>query len=257
MGRFVVTHDASGGFGMPLARYMDIADDVVEVARKTSANEVLLVGQGDSIVVDPMPAIFDVLLRDRVAYRFVDGRTSAVFPAHTSIVLLAPEAGEAAEWYDAWPAQDLSEGYRLVMLNATWPNSPLKDIVGPRTFQNGVEVQRYAWDSEQEGIGRLWLQWQVLWLHPDDTHFFVYLMDQDEEPLGQQDSVGYPTQSRQKGDRILTKFDITHSQKALARPNWGRAGIYLYPQIVNLPVIDGAGNALGDAVMLGPLDGEP
>ena len=75
--------------------------------------EVLLVGQGDSIVVDPMPAIFDVLLRNRVAYRFVDGQTSAVFPVHPSVVLLSPEAGEAAKWYDAWPAQDLSEKNRV------------------------------------------------------------------------------------------------------------------------------------------------
>ena len=109
----------------------------------------------------------------------------------------------------------------------------------------------------QEGSGRFWLQWQVLWLNEDDTHFYVQVLDQESLPVNQQDSVGLPTESRKKGDRILTKFDINYSQAASDPPFWGRGGLYLYPQVMNVPVIDEAGNPVDDAVVMGPLGGDP
>jgi hypothetical protein len=262
MGRFVATHDTPGGFGIPLARYLDIADRSVEMVHSTNSAEMLVAGQGDSVVVDPLPAVFDVLLRDRVAYRFVDGTSAAVFPANPSVVLLSPEPGEAARWYSTWPTQQLRDGYRLVTLDGTWPQSPpwsedpLKPIAGPRTFQNGVELQQYIWEHVKESRGRFWLQWQVLWLSPDDTHFYLQVLDQEEQLWGQQDSAGYPTESRQRGDRILTGFDISAQEGMSVTPYWGRAGLYLYPQVVNLPVIDEAGNPVDETVVMGPLGGE-
>jgi len=259
MGCFVATHDTPGGFGLPLAHYLNVADETIEVAQSTNAAEVLVVGQGDSVVVDPTPAIFDVLLRGRVTYRFVDGESAAVFPANRSVVLLSPDSGEAAEWYGAWPAQNLQDGYRLVALDASWPQdhpqstASLEPIAGPRTFQNGIEFQNYAWQRDQEGRGHLWLQWQVLWLSPENTHFYAQALDSAEQPWGQQDSAGYPTESRRKGDRILTKFDISKERETAGDPYWGRTGLYLYPQVVPIPVIDETGTPVGDAVVVGPL----
>ncbi|MGD9048052.1 MAG: hypothetical protein PVF77_08375, partial [Anaerolineae bacterium] len=244
-------------------RYIDIAHDTMEAVHEINASEVLVVGQGDSIVVDQIPAIFDVLLRGRVAYRFVDGESAAVFPANRSVALVSPDAGEAAGWYGAWPTRELRDGFRLVELDGSWPQvppwseDPLEPVGGPRTFQNGIEFQHYAWEAGQEGSGRFWLQWQVLWLSPDDTHFFVQVLDGEERLWGRQDSAGYPTEFRQKGDRVLTRFDITISEGTSGMPHWGRAGTYLYPQVVNVPVIDNAGNPVGDTVVMGPLSGEP
>jgi hypothetical protein len=263
MGRFVAANDTPGGFEVPLARYIDIAHDTMEAVHEINASEVLVVGQGDSIVVDQIPAIFDVLLRGRVAYRFVDGESAAVFPANRSVALVSPDAGEAAGWYGAWPTRELRDGFRLVELDGSWPQAPpwsedpLEPVGGPRTFQNGIEFQHYAWEAGQEGSGRFWLQWQVLWLSPDDTHFFVQVLDGEERLWGRQDSAGYPTEFRQKGDRVLTRFDITISEGTSGMPHWGRAGTYLYPQVVNVPVIDNAGNPVGDTVVMGPLSGEP
>jgi hypothetical protein len=263
MGRFVATNETPGGFGVPLTRYLDVAHDTVKAVYQTNAAEVLVVGQGDSTVVDEMPAVFDVLLRDRVAYRFVDGESAAVFPANRSVALLSPDAGGAAEWYSAWPMQELGNGFRLVALEGSWPQAlpwsenPLEPVAGPRTFQNGVEIQHYAWEPGREGSGRFWLQWQVLWLSPDDTHFYVQVLDREEQIWGHQDSPGYPTDLRQKGDRILTGFDIIPTERTSGTPYWGRSGLYLYPQVVNLPVIDEAGNQAGETVVMGPLSGEP
>jgi len=101
------------------------------------------------------------------------------------------------------------------------------------------------------------LLWQVLWQSPDDTHFFVQLLDEEEQVLGQQDGDGYPAIHRLKGDRILSKFDIITSQKLVSGLYWLRMGQYLFPGIVNLPVIDETGSPVGDSVPLGPVGGGP
>ncbi len=252
MGRFVATHDTPGGFGLPLSRYLEVADRAVALAGEQKTAEVLVVGQGDSPVVDEVPAIFDVLLRGRVAYRFVDGRSAALFPAHRAVIVLAPQAGEAAEWYRPWPSSPAAAGYRLAVLDGTWPQEELTPITGPRLFQNGVELQGYRWEREGAG-GRspFWLLWQVLWSSPDDTHFFVHLLGQEGQKLGQQDSPGYPTAYRQKGDRVVSLFDITKGVAALPDPLWARVGLYTYPAVANVAVVDGAGNIVTDSVVIG------
>jgi hypothetical protein len=258
MARFVATHDTPGGFGTPLRSHLAIADQAMAMADHTGAAEVLVVGRGDSPVVDETPAIFDVLLRDRVAYRFVDGDSAAVFPPHRALALIVPDAGAAAAWYQPRPASDLQpreDGYRLVSLDGSWPQDGLEPLRGPRIFQNGVEIQGHGWqgDAIPGGKGRFWLLWQVLWESPDDTHFFVHLVDDEGQLWGQQDAVGYPTAHRDKGDRIISAFDISIRQEAPSGPYLTRAGLYLYPEIVNVPVIDDAGNPVGDTVSLGPV----
>ena len=215
MARFVATHDTPGGFGTPLGAYLDLADRVVAEVQTAGAAEVLVVGQGDSPVVDAIPAIFDVLLRERVAYRFVDGESAALFPQHRAVALVAPDAGAAAAWYEGLPGQALPAGYRLVSLDGAWPADSLEPVAGPRLFENGIELQGYRWQPGN-GQGSFWLGWQVLWLGPDDTHFFVHLL-RDEALVGQQDSVGYPSAQRRKGDRIISKFDITSSRSTVRR----------------------------------------
>lgn len=255
MARFVATHDTPGGFGTPLARYLVVTKQTVETAYETGAAEVLVVGKGDSPVVDAGPAVFDILLREKIPYRFVDGQSAAVFPPGRAVALLAPEPGDAAGWYETWPAQELEDGYHVVALDGTWPAEDLNPVTSPRVFDNGVEIQGYAWEPASEHAGQFWLLWQVLWLNPEDTHFFLRLLDEGQRLWGQQDSVGYPAEYRQKGDRILTLFDIKNTSQIDTDAFWGRAGLYLYPQVVNVPVIDDTGRAIGDVVDMGPLEG--
>jgi hypothetical protein len=257
MGCFVATHDTPGGFGTPLGHYLDVAGQAVSVAEDTKAAEVLVVGPGDSVVVDEIPAIFDVLLRGQVAYRFVDGRSTALFPSHPVLVLLAPVPGETAAWYEPWLTAELRHGFRLGVLEGSWPQGELDPVTGPRVFQNGVEMQGYGWDVAPQEQGRFWLLWQVLWLSPEDTHFFVQLLDEEGQQLRQRDTAGYPTAYRRKGDRVISKFDITAIQDLSSDPFWARAGLYLYPQVINVPVVDEAGNPVDEVVMMGPLGGGP
>jgi hypothetical protein len=259
LGHFVATHDTAGGFGTPLAHYLAIADEAVSTAEHTGASEILVVGHGDSPAVDETPAIFDVLLRERATYRFVDGGSAAVFPPHRAVALISPGAGEAANWYEPWPAQDLPYDTRLVLLDGTWPQEGFEAIGSPRVFQNGIELQGYLWESRAgaRGEGQFWLLWQPLWLSTDDTHFFVHLLDNSGQLQGQQDREGYPTDYRNKGDRVISGFDITIPQGVTSSPEWARVGLYRYPEVVNLAVIDGAGNPVTDAVVVGPLHEGP
>lgn len=258
MGRFVATHDTPGGFERPLGRYLEIANGALDVASAADAAEVLVVGQGDSPIVDETPAIFDVLLRDRIAYRFVDGGSTALFPSHRALALVAPEAGEAARWYQAWLESELADGFWLAKLEGSWPDADLEAVAGPRLFENGIEVQGYRWEGEATGgwVGA-WLLWQVLWQSPNDTHFFVQLLDKEQQFLGQEDGDGYPAAHRIKGDRVVNGFYITDPDMVEPAENWLRVGQYLYPEIVNLSVIDEAGNPISDSVLLGPVGEGP
>ncbi len=259
MGSFVATHDTSGGFGRPLSRYLAVAEQAVASSIEEDVAEVLVVGQGDFVVVDETPAIFDVLLRERVDYRFVDGQSVALFPPHRALALLTPRAGNATEWYRSWPAVDLQDEYQLVVLDGSWPQDDFAPVISPRTFQNGVELQGYVWQSEAmpDDQTRIWLLWQVLWQSLDDTHFSVRLLDSEGQQYGQQDSVGYPTAYRRKGDRAVSRFDISMPPEAESRSYWAQIGLYLYPQMTNLPVIDGAGNPVTDVIVIGPLGERP
>jgi hypothetical protein len=257
MASFVSDTDTPGGFGTPLGHYLEIANEAVQQATDRNANELLVVGQGDSTIVDETPAIFDVLLRSRMPYRFVDGQSAAVFPPHRSLVLITPEPGLAARWYRLWPTYELLVGYHLVALDGAWPQESLKPVVGPRVFESGIELQGYAWEATQINQGRFSLLWQVLWLSPHDTHFYLHLLDREGQLWGQQDRVGYPTPHRQKGDRIISEFYIIALHQVSSTAHTARVGLYLYPQVINVPVIDYAGNPIGETVTMGLLGGRP
>jgi ribosomal 30S subunit maturation factor RimM len=51
-------------------------------------------------------------------------------------------------------------------------------------------------------------------------------------------------------------FDITKRNESLTDPVRAEAGIYYYPQVVNVPVITETGKAMGDVVSMDPLGGE-
>jgi hypothetical protein len=217
------------------------------------------------------------LLRGRIDYRFVNGDSAALFPDHRALVLLTPQAGQMATWYsDFAPVKTVraADGYRLVRLDGSWPGARFEPVAGPRLFQNGVEIQGYlfaggqasaytggqapAFAGEQGAATeplRVWLLWQVLWRTPEDNHFYVQLLDAGSQVLGQKDAPGYPNAYRRPGDRIVSQFDIKNQQGDTVEPIWLRAGLYVYPAVKAISIVDSSGNPIGDVVLMGPLDG--
>jgi hypothetical protein len=269
MGRFIASHDTTGGFGIPLRDYQAIADDAVQRARESNASEILVFGLGDSPVVDEVAAVFDIMFRDRIAYRFADGQSAAIFPQQAAVAVLAPGAEAAVSWYEPSLENGPAAGYRVAELAASafgdsrvparplWMNKPwaVQPVTGPRLFENGLELQGFAWRDwgVPAGRGELWLLWQVLWLDGRDTHFFVQLLDDQGAILLQQDAAGPPAEVRRKGDRVVMKFDIMKPGSIPAAPLWGRAGLYRYPELDRLPVIDNLGKPVAESVLFGPV----
>jgi hypothetical protein len=103
----------------------------------------------------------------------------------------------------------------------------------------------------------LWLLWQVLWLSPEDTHFSARAVDREGQTWGQYDTAGYPHADRRKGDRVISKFDINIDTEAPAGPYRGLVSLYLFPQVISVPVIDEVGNPISGAVEIGQWGGEP
>lgn len=252
MARFVASNHTPGGFGRPLGQYLAVADQVIEIAHNGHAVEVLVVGEGDSPSTDAAPAVFDAVLRDRISFRFVDQGTAAVFPPHKAVVLIPPRAGDGSALYGSWPMDDLVGGYRLLHLDGSWPTDGFEPFPGPRTLENGVELQGYRWQGRAVPGGEvsLWLLWQVLWLDQENTHFFVHVMDEQNQMVGQRDGEGYPTAYRRAGDRIVTHFRIGISEQAGPGPYSARVGMYRYPEVLNLSLLDEGGNPAGEAVVI-------
>lgn len=252
MARFVTSNHTTGGFGRPLGQYLAVADQALEIVHSGDAVEVLVVGEGDSPITDATPAIFNAVLRDRTRFRFVDEGSAAVFPPHKAVALIPPRAGDGSALYDSWPAEDLAGGYRLVHLDGSWPADGFEPFPSPRTFENGIELQGYRWQSSAVPGDEvcLWLLWQVLWLDQDNTHFFIHLMDEQNQMVGQQDGEGYPTAYRRAGDRIVTNFRISISEQAGPGPYSARVGMYRYPEVLNLSLLDEGGNPAGEAMVI-------
>jgi hypothetical protein len=102
-------------------------------------------------------------------------------------------------------------------------------------------------DSQGDGTAA----WQLYWhpgANPDpvEYHFFNHLLDGDGQRIGQQDeAVFWPLQWR-AGDSIVSVFVLPWAAEAAGSFSM-RTGIYRYPSLENVPLLDVAGNPYADA----------
>ncbi len=75
--------------------------------------------------------------------------------------------------------------------------------------------------------------------------------------MGQADGAGFPSADWRAGDTVLTWFDIAISSDAPPPPYSVRVGMYTYPGVANVQLIDVAGNPAGEFVVIGPIDAIP
>ena len=119
----------------------------------------------------------------------------------------------------------------------------------------------YGWSGELEPGGTV--RW-TLYLHIDgeppagsDFHWFNHLLDDEGIQWGQMDGAGLPASEWRTGDTVLVWFDIAISPDAPAPPYFIRNGMYAYPEIVNVSLLDEAGNPAGEFIELGPIRATP
>jgi 4-amino-4-deoxy-L-arabinose transferase-like glycosyltransferase len=260
MARVVASHPTPGGFGVPLGRYLELADRVGRLAAEQGAEEVLVVGQGDSPETQDIPAIFDALLSGRVGFRLVDGYQAALFPAHPALALVLPEAGRMAALYaangahlEAWQAPEGT--VQIWTLEGGPPAAGLSPVEGLRLLSNGVEILGWTWlgPLRPGSQGEAWIQWHVAWTDPRESHLFAHLIDGAGVRWAGKDILGYPVAARRPGDWVINRLPMTLADDTPAGPLWLWVGMYTYPEVMPLPVLDEGAMPAADALRLGPV----
>jgi 4-amino-4-deoxy-L-arabinose transferase-like glycosyltransferase len=244
-----------GGFGTPLVVTLAAADRArAEVA--AGATEVLIAGSGSSPNVDSFPAEFDALLFD-VPRRFVDSTAEALYPAAASVVV-ADARAEMSPWAttdlyraaasraDAVPAR-IGEGELLVLtLPGGAAPADAEPLDAPALLANWVTVLGTEAITPPAGDDR-W--WQIHWRtgdNPDPAtyHFFNHLLGADGTRLAQVDAPAFRPDQWRAGDRVISRFVMPWPPAGAAV----RLGMYRYPELTAVPLLDVAGNPYADAL---------
>jgi len=127
---------------------------------------------------------------------------------------------------------------------------------------NGVTFLGYDLGHEMTGgvpSGEtldVWLAWWVRSLPPRGTryHFFTHLLDEENGLHSQHDGTGFPAVSWRAGDVVLSRFALPIPPDLPAGRYQVWAGMYAYPDVTNVSVLDVAGNPAGDRVALGQVE---
>jgi hypothetical protein len=131
----------------------------------------------------------------------------------------------------------------------------------PDSWTNDVQlIAAKASDGLQAGGTFRWtMAWRVRSLPSQgiDYHWFNHMVDEAGKRVAQMDGVGFPARSWRVGDIVVTWFDVPIAPDATPGTYTMRVGMYTYPDIQNVPVVDKAGNPVSDAIEVGPLEIAP
>lgn len=265
---FMDRYPTTGGYGIPLKYPRQAA---LEARHLAQGAEVVILSDGAEPAYEERPAVFDALLF-RHPHRLVDGRMSLLVPDAPRVVYIvgpvSPEgdglrpvgqrlrrmAGVREE--KAVPMPDGWE-YRLFLRERADREDVLAGLIRPADpprFANGVVLLGYS--LPREGVPgatlEVWLAWWVQVGPPgSDDHFFVHLLDGEGRLRSQHDGAPFPTYAWRAGDLVLSRFTVPVPADLPAGAYPVRAGLYTYPDIQRVPVVDAMGNPVADGVLLG------
>ncbi|MFQ5407329.1 MAG: glycosyltransferase family 39 protein [Anaerolineales bacterium] len=249
--QFVDTHATPGGFGTPLHLQLEAFDQAIEPLESGAAWEVLVVGPGDDPNVAEFPAVAETLLREW-PHRFVDGRMSAVRPLGPTSVLVAPDATHAASQYAKWALSRADVALRSGEGSLTVYFLPPRDTREPlairvaESHQLGNGATLLGYEREQSGSTGWAVYWQAGAPRPGEFHMFNHLLNDTGISLAQQDVALFPADQWRAGDLVLSFFDA--GPLAGVAISKLRVGMYAYPSIENVQVLDEMGNPAGEFV---------
>ncbi len=262
---FVVTTATPGGFGVPLVMKMEAAAEAKRLLLESGAAEVLIAGEGEAPLVDEFPAEWAVLLRD-TPHRFVDATKSALFPAEAAVVLLDGRIEEAASLGDLYleaaaaieevPLRTGEGSFSVLTLPGSArpaADVPLEEAL---LLANWVNLLGYDLPRRVDDEGALW---QVHWRTGDNAdpasyQFFNHLLDNAGQRVAQMDAPAFDPSQWRAGDTLISRFHVPWAQE-ISAPVTMRVGMYRYPSLENVPLLDVAGNPYADAAEF-PLGGD-
>lgn len=262
--RFIDRHPTEGGHGQPAHYALDAAARLQTLAQAKNVTSLLVMADGDDLRWDRTAAVMDFLLDDQDV-RVVDGSQTLVVPSPDAPAALLwwPAAGKrAADWTSEYgraaPSLDLplrpGEGTARFFL---WPSQPLDRDWPLRQEQflvwtNGIEL--LGVDLVEQPDELAWtIGWQVNVPPPAnvDYHWFVHLLDAQGQQISQWDGVPLPTTLWRQGEQVLMWGTLP--RPSLAGPYTLRLGMYTWPELRNVTVMDIAANPAGEYIELGPI----
>lgn len=246
-----------GAFGVPLAMKLEAAGQARDLLQETAAREILVAGDGESPRLDSFPAEWDVLLRD-LPHRFVNTQHSALFPAEAAVVVLDGRASsppwtgdlyqQAASTTAEVPLRPGEGSFYILTLDGDARPEPAVLLDPPILLANWVNFLGHDHFGRLDPATGLW---QVHWRtgdNPDPAQyqFFSHLLDKNEARVGQVDEAAFSPRQWAAGDTVISRFVIPWPESA-APPLSMRVGMYRYPSLENVPLLDEAGNPAMDA----------
>lgn len=249
-----------GGFGAPLAMKLTAVESARALWREGRAAEILVAAPGVSPRVDEAPAEYEALLYD-VPHRFVDVTREAVFPAQGAVVLVDPREAPERTTADLYQSAGtlirsvpLREGEgRIEVLSLPGGGAPTPAITldNPPLLANFARL--WGFDGPRPlGGGRA--LWQVHWQTADepvqaDYHFFNHLLDDQGQQLGQADGPAFAPAQWRAGDMVVSRFLLPWPDREAAL-RAVRVGMYAYPSLSPVYVLDEAANPAGDSFVV-------
>ena len=241
-----------GGFGELLSHQLAAVDVARTWVMTGDATEVLVLADGEEPEQDNIAAIYALHLRD-IPHRFVAGGESVVFPENPAVVLRVLPKGELDRFVAAVAideqviARREGEGPLSVSLLPGDEAPILAESFEPiPLLANWVNLLGYEDHLESGG----WLvSWRVGVTAPVDYHFFNHLLVGDGARVAQVDGAGFGAGQWHEGDVVISyfAFDETLADYEGERPWTMRVGMYVYPSLENVPLLDVAGNPYTDA----------
>jgi hypothetical protein len=265
---FVGARATPEGFGIPLRTLLQTRARALALG-----SPVVIVGEGDDGQTGAWVSVFDVLLRD-VPHRFVDGRRAMLWPAAAATIILAPGLSESEgagaalrlegartmiESASVIRPRQGEQPFRVLRLErpVNLQGSGFTEIPGPRALDDGAELIGYRWEGElKPGQEITWqVAWRV-WKSPSSPQtryqLFSHLLDGRGNQRAQTDAPTPPTADWGVGDLVIQSSRLRIPTGAEG-PFSVRLGMYSYPALAAVPVLDVAAQPFADAITVGPL----
>jgi 4-amino-4-deoxy-L-arabinose transferase-like glycosyltransferase len=254
--QFVQQYDTTaGGFGPPIRSGLDVAALARNAIENNAASDVIVVTPGGDPNVNELATVMDVLLAD-VSHRFADANAGIILREDGAQYIFAPGTQRAlnALLQNVDAAQvvtrtvKLREGSDLVYTHVLAPRLSLAPVQeAPAQWANGVGLLGYRLPAGHgftvETLSRVFREAQA----GENSHWFNHVYQGDQK-IAQQDGGGIHPRNWRVGDILMQWFDLT--LPANAQPDRVRVGIYTYPDMAPVMVVDPARNPTADGVDL-------
>ena len=248
--QFLSVRATPGGFGTPLTLKLTAVEAIRTTIHTRPATEVMLVGHGNDPSIHQFPAIYAALLHD-IPHRFIDGSATAVRTTNHAIALLQTENQTSHQHYLDWSTRVTSIPLRigedsLILMEIpplTTEIFPHTEFSPPNTLANGVKLLGYKpYDTQRS------LRWELHWIvgvaTKENYHFYNHLLGPTGTRVGQADLAAFAANQWHDGDRVISFF----SAPLTNQPKFLRVGMYTYPQLENVPLVDASGGVIGQDV---------